>query len=222
MKGKDKVSESAAEDVAVGEYKTVRLKTIRKGRYRVTIRSISRAVFHKWSEKAKREMREKQQQGKKTKERELRNPEAEVKAATYYTSGGHVGISAMALKSAIISAAHKDIGFEKTLLRKAFFIICDDLHGVIPIEAPEPVLREDMVRVGAGSADLRYRPEFARWSCEFEFELDEELVQIGDILNLIDRAGFGVGIGEMRPEKGGDFGRFEVDRSVGVTTAKVD
>jgi hypothetical protein len=29
---------------------------------------------------------------------------------------------------------------------------------------------------------------------------------------MIERAGFGVGIGEWRPEKDGDYGRFRVDR----------
>jgi hypothetical protein len=43
------------------------------------------------------------------------------------------------------------------------------------------------------------------------------LLQRDDVLALVDRAGFGVGICEWRPEKGGEFGRFEIDQNVPVT-----
>ena len=72
-------------------------------------------------------------------------------------------------------------------------------------------MREDTVRVGAGSTDLRYRPEFRNWSMILNFEFDAQALTQPTILNLVQRAGFGVGLGEWRPEKGGEYGRFEVD-----------
>jgi hypothetical protein len=71
-----------------------------------------------------------------------------------------------------------------------------------------------------GAADLRYRPEFRNWKCVVELEIDAELLQAGDVLALIGRAGFGVGLCEWRPEKGGEFGRYEVDPDVPVTFEK--
>jgi len=181
------------------------------------IRGTSPIILHQWSEKAKEMMRNKQQEGKKTKARELRKPAEEAEAAAYRTESGEVGILAMALKSAIVTAAHKDIGIEKTLVRKALFLICEDPGLVIPFTAcSEPIVREDMVRVGMGSADLRYRPEFRSWKALIEFEIDAELLQAADVLALVGRAGFGVGIHEWRPEKGGEFGRFEIDTDVPV------
>ncbi len=35
----------------------------------------------------------------------------------------------------------------------------------------------------------------------------------GSVLSLIDAGGMGVGVGEWRPEKDGDFGTFRVDQS---------
>lgn len=189
----------------------VQLKPINVLKLRVSIESTSPLIQHKWSEKALRAMREKGG-GKKTKDRSQRDPEAEAKAATYLTEKGEHGIPLLALKGAIIEAAHKDIGIEKTLVRKALFIRAPDASLVIPIKAPKPTVREDSVRVGMGKADLRYRPQFDSWSAVLDIDYDADLLQPADIANLIDRAGFGVGICEWRPEKGGEFGRFRVKR----------
>lgn len=195
----------------------ITLKPIAKRRMTFAIRGTSPLIMHQWSEKAKREMRDKQQGGKKTKTRDKREPEAEAKAATYVDDNGHIGIPGMAFKSALVTAAHKDIGIEKTLVRKALFLVTRDSDKILPIEGSDPVVREDMVRVGMGSADMRYRPEFSDWTCLIELEVDSELLQRDDVLALVDRAGFGVGICEWRPEKGGEFGRFEIDPTVPVT-----
>lgn len=192
---------------------TISLQPIKRVRVVVALQSTTPLIMHAWSTKAKEMMRSKQQQGTKTKNRALRDPESEAKEATYTTVDGQVGVPAMAVKNAIISAAHKDIGIEKTLVRKALFLRCSDGNMVIPFQdCSEPTIREDMVRVGAGSADMRYRPQFDQWSASVEFEIDGELLQPKDVLTLVGRAGFGVGICEWRPEKGGEYGRFEIDK----------
>ena len=188
----------------------ISMKPIERKTITFTIKGISPLIQHKWSEKAKREMREKHA-GKKTKSREVRNPEKEFQEACYLTDEGEYGIPLMAFKNSLITAAHKDIGIEKTLVRKAFFIKSEDSNLINKIECSEPVMREDMVRVGAGSADMRYRPEFRQWSTTITAEIDSQLLTVDDVVNLINRAGFGVGIGEWRPEKNGEYGRFEVD-----------
>ena len=186
-----------------------KLNEIKKRGMEVTITSLSPLIQHQWSEKAMTMMRDKQQSGKKSKNRENRDPKAEAEAATYRTAEGDYALPALALKSAIITAAHKDIGIEKTLVRKALFIDAPS-DMMLRMECSEPWVREDCVRVGMGSADLRYRPQFDEWAVKFMVEFDADLLQPSDIMNLIDRAGFGVGVCEWRPEKGGEFGRFRV------------
>jgi hypothetical protein len=190
----------------------VQLKPINAKLMKITIEGTSPLIQHKWSEKALRQMREKGE-GKKTKTREPRNPEKEARDATYFTADGKHGLPLLAVKSALIGAAHKDIGIEKTLVRKGLFIKGNDQTMIIPMKCDKPKVREDCVTVGMGSADLRYRPQFDRWSADLHIEYDADLLQPQDIVNLIDRAGFGVGIGEWRPEKGGEMGRFRVRAS---------
>jgi len=190
----------------------ITLKPINKQTVTFTIIGTSPMIQHKWSEKAKKIIRDKKT-GKsgKTKNRDIADPEQEMMDATYLTDNGEYGIPAMAFKSSLICAAHKDIGIEKTMIRKSLFIHCDDTNGVIPIECDQPVMREDCVRVGAGGADIRWRPEFREWSCEISMTIDADNLPVDSLVNLVNRAGFGVGLCEMRPEKGKDFGRYEID-----------
>lgn len=177
---------------------------------------VSPLVQHQWAEKALRQMREKHA-GKKTKTRDVRDPQEEADAATYKDAKGRPGIPAIAFKSSLITAAHKDLGIEKTLVRKAIFTGCADPQEVLPIEFERVEAREDLVRVGAGSADLRYRPYFFGWTCTMSLQFEPTLIQVNDLLTLIDRAGLTVGIGEWRPEKGGEYGRFKVDEAFPVS-----
>ena len=143
----------------------------------------------------------------------MRNPEEEAMSAMYITDDGKPGLPMLAFKAALISSAHKDLGIEKTLVRKALFLPRDAYsEGLIaPLDADEPEIREDIVRVGAGQTDMRYRPEFKRWRVNVIIEMDSDLLNEQDVINLVNRAGFSVGIGEWRPERGGEFGRFELD-----------
>jgi hypothetical protein len=197
----------------------INIKPIQQKRMTVRIVGTSPLQQHQWDEKAKRMMREKQA-GKKSKEREVRDPQAEFEAATYRTEKGKYGFPGMALKRAIIAAAHKDLGIEKTMVRKALFLHIPDPGGIIEMDCKPPRMREDMMRVGMGSVDLRYRPEFEQWAATVDIEFDSELLTDQDVITLIDRAGFGVGIGEGRPEVGRDFGRFKVDADFGVNVGK--
>ena len=175
------------------------------------ITGTSSLIQHKWSAKAEAMIRDKGQKKGVTKNRDARNPEQESLDATHFTEDGEYGIPILAFKAAMISAAHKDIGLEKTVVRKSVFVVCKDEKMIVPMECSDPIIREDHVRIGAGSADLRYRPEFRNWKAQVTLVFDNAMLSAKDILNLANRAGFGVGIGDWRPEKGGEFGRFEVD-----------
>ncbi len=79
-----------------------------------------------------------------------------------------------------------------------------------------PLVREDMVRVGMGTADLRYRPEFRSWRCNLRSVFDARQVSAEQIVNLFTQAGFSSGIGEWRrsaPKRPGTYGSFEVART---------
>jgi hypothetical protein len=189
---------------------TLKLKPIVPVRMTFTIRGTSPLIQHAWSEKGLKQLRMSAAERKKQ-PKVARDPEAEGESAAYRCDDGSYGLPLTAFKSALIGAAHKDYGLEKTTVRKAFFIPSSDSNLCVPIEFESMQIREDIVRVGAGATDLRYRPYFYGWSAVITAEVDTELLNEQDIVALVNRAGFSVGICEWRPEKGGEYGRFELD-----------
>lgn len=202
-----------------------KLKPINRRRVTVRLVGVSPLIQHKWSEKAMNEMRDKQQLGKKTKTRGLKDPKEDGEAAMHRTPDGKPGVPAVAIKAAVINAAHVDLGIPKVLVRKALFILPFGRDVILPLEPPAMNGRkkevkyeivEDMVRVGQGTADMRYRPYFDEWAVTTTWEIDGDLLQTSDLLTLLDRAGFGVGLMEWRPQKEGEYGRFRVDQDFKV------
>lgn len=193
------------------------LKQVVRKLITIRLKGTSPLIHHQWTDKAKEMMRAKQQEGKKTKTRDLKDPKVEGESAMYRTDDGKPGVPAIAIKSAIITAAHNDLGMPRTLVRKALFIRPLGRNVILPLETytgkgtVKYTIEEDMVRVGQGTADMRYRPYFDEWAVTTQWEIDADLLQVDDLLTLIDRAGFGVGICEWRPEKNGEYGRFAID-----------
>ena len=93
----------------------------------------------------------------------------------------------------------------------AFHIVGD----LVEILGDPPIMRTDIVHIGPfgkKTATPRYRPEFTNWRCKLIVRYNESAISPEQLWNLINVAGFSVGIGEWRPEKSGagSFGMFHV------------
>tara|TARA_R100001086_G_scaffold39965_1_gene17638 strand:+ start:128 stop:733 length:606 start_codon:yes stop_codon:yes gene_type:complete len=172
-------------------------------RLMVKIVGDSPLITHAWAEKAIRQIKDKQAK-KATKGKEARDPEADYQAAFYRTDDGVPAMPSVAFKSAAVSAC-RDLDMKMTEARGRFHV-----EGELIEIIGEPRMREDMVRVGMGTADIRYRPEFVKWSAILPITYNSTQISPEQIINLLNVAGFGVGVGEWRPEKNGQYGRFHV------------
>lgn len=177
---------------------------------KIPVIGISPLIVHKWSEKAMRQIQDKQAGKAKNKKHEIRNPEEDYEQAKHKSQQGWDGFPAAGFKAAMIRGA-KMIGMIMKDTQTSFFIKADDeITQLVKING-ESQMRTDMVRVGMGSADIRYRPEYLEWSALLTIEFNEGVVSLDQIFQLVKAAGYGCGIGEMRPEKGKfNFGRFKL------------
>ena len=65
----------------------------------------------------------------------------------------------------------------------------------------------------------RTRAKFDEWSVTLLLEADDELVDQQQLESWLDIAGRRIGLGDWRPEKSGDYGRFVVDEIKRVESA---
>jgi hypothetical protein len=172
----------------------------------IKLRGDSALICHKWSEKAKREILDKQMKKAKAK-KESRDPQKDYEESLYHLPEGGYGFPAVAFKAAAVDACSHVADITKVLARGAFHIMGE----MVRING-EPTMREDMVRIGMGTADIRYRGEFKEWSVEVEIRYNKNVLSVEQIVNLFNTAGFAIGVGEWRPQKDGGFGMFHVEK----------
>ena len=214
---------ATAKKAEVVEIKPVELRT-------VTLKIVGDTplIVHAWSEKAKRMMLEAQMGLAKGKKKEVKNPVDDFIQSMYWLTdkpkesteeafmkaikdGARFGFPATAFKQSAISAAYR-LGYVKNKmdLRGAFFINGDE-NDMIEIHSDTPIMREDMVKIGMGTADLRYRGEFRNWWAELNISYNANgSFSLENIVNIINAGGYACGVGEWRVEKDGQNGAFHV------------
>ena len=204
---------------------------------KATIRIIgdSPLIMHAWNEKAKRMMLEAQTGKSKGKKKPFKNPVDDFIQSIYWMegkpeypddsseeeawaafesaikNGARFSFPVTAIKQAAQNAAYR-LGWTKNKMgmRGAFFIE-GNVDGMVEIHSDVPIMREDMVKIGLGTADIRYRGEFRNWYADLIISYNAAGdISMENIINAINAGGYVCGIGEWRPEKDGTFGMFHV------------
>lgn len=183
-------------------------------------------ICHKWSEKAKKEIRDKQM-GKATTKKAPKVPvedfidtlywldgEPEDKTMEGFTkainNGARFGFPATGFKQCAIMGAYRSGADIKTTVAKAALIIPAEF---IEIHGKAVEMREDMVKVGGVSkvADIRYRGQIVDWWADIPVKYNAAVLSLEQVVNLFQLGGFACGVGEWRNEKDGIFGAFHVE-----------
>jgi len=151
-----------------------------------------------------------ERQLKKTREKPKTKDDKEMADLSFYKHpDGVAAIKTGAFKKAFIGACRfldKDVPM--TLVRGAVVILGDFL----PIKGSNLRMRADVTRNKSGGAIIVHRYEIAEWSVELMIQYNARIFSPSHIANLLNTAGFHIGVGAWRPESkcGGTFGMFEV------------
>ena len=207
---------------------TIEIKPIEIRKTTIRIVGDTPLIMHAWSEKAKREILDKQMKKTKSSARDAKNPVEDFIRSMYWLTpmpeemtqdgfeeaiekGARFGFPVTGFKQAAISAAYR-MGWakDKVSMRGAFFIDGDE-NQMLEIHSDTPVIREDMVKVGMGTADIRFRGEFRNWYADLTISYNANgQYTLEQIVNIINAGGYVCGVGEWRPERDGQYGMFHV------------
>lgn len=124
--------------------------------------------------------------------------------AQHIAVAGWNGIPCASFRTAMIDAC-RTVNLVMTKAKMSVFVVADGFDAmdgtplVRLISATPPERTEMLVRNDNGSADIRIRPMWREWSAEVHVEFDADMITPESVVNLLDRAGRQVGIGEGRP-----------------------
>lgn len=203
------IRETGAEANASGR-EVVEVKARGVARVGVRIVGISSLIQNNFSQKAMEQMLSKHVG--RTVVKEKKNPRQVIEDAKIVNLRGEICIPPTGIKKAMLTASSLlklPTGARKGQLRQSIFV--DGQSIPIKFESMQP--RLDMVRTSGmnRTPDVRFRPQFDNWSATFVLSYSVDIISLDLVLNLLERAGDGVGIGEWRPEKDGTNGRFKID-----------
>lgn len=193
-------------------------------RFSVWIVGDTPLITHAWSEKARREMLQKQVKAVKG-GKEVRDPQSDFVNSLYQVGDEAYGFPVTGIKNAILSSAHKDKGLARSAVLGALWLdadmvrtrpalasaICD--MPLVRIWGSAPACREDMVKIGSGLnkvANLAYRAQFTVWAMQISGKFNSSVITGEALAFLIMEAGMSAGLGEWRNERKGVFGSFHL------------
>lgn len=176
-------------------------------------------VMHRFDEKCQQMMLDKQMKVAKA-GREVKDPFMDYCRSMHWMTAmpekptqkdvdaAEFGFPTIGFKAAAVDACSFIEDMTKVYARGAFHVIGE----LAKIEHPEPPENyKAMVRVGMGTADIRFRGLFRTWSTTLLIRLNKRAISAEQLANLFNVAGFAVGVGEHRPARDGSFGMFHVE-----------
>jgi len=145
-------------------------------------------------------------------DRDTISEEDKAKEKYYFTQDEKKGIPSRAFYNSMIRASSylfdkKDGGMRN--VKEGVNILGD----IIPLKYKKEVRLTHWGRMSGQTKAPRkiIRNSFENWSCDLELEYNQEQLSAENIINILNWAGFHIGVGGFRKEKTGNFGSFYVE-----------
>lgn len=211
----------------------VRIKPLNRRICELTVVGTTQLVQHAFGQKAIAQIIRTQEAGDAAKKKMAKNRAPKDFDACYEDAkhiaggkdGGWIGLPAPAFRAGMVRAC-KLAGIVMTEAKLAMVVKADgydkfDSTPLVKITKGEPTRDTRYARNDNGQPDIRVRPLWQPgWEAKLVIEYDGDFFTDEEVVNLVERMGVQVGIGEGRNSSpkscGMGWGGFEVKRSEGV------
>jgi hypothetical protein len=138
--------------------------------------------------------------------------EEKVKAKFYYTEDGKKGIPSRAFYNSMIRASSYLFDIKQGGMRniKEGVTVLGD---ILPLKSKKEKIITHWGRTSGmkGSPRKIMRNAFENWTVTLEIQYNKANLSSEQLINVLNWAGFHIGVGGFRKEKTGNFGSFHVD-----------
>lgn len=143
----------------------------------------------------------------KTVKEDTRSEKEKVQDKIHHTEDGNIGFPAAGFKQGMVEVA-PNLDLYKKTVRGSVRVV----GNIIPIDYEEQTVNEAIGKTAGRSQSPRLilRPEFRNWKCTLEIMYDAGSISAEQIVNLLNHAGFHMGLGGWRPQCDGSYGQYEV------------
>lgn len=165
-------------------------------------------IPHQAGEKVKADLLRRQVD--KVKNREKRDLDAEYEDCFYKNAKGKLIILGAAFARALLSVVPDFEGISGAEVKRNIRILSDEClleYGEI-----EPRIDRVLLAGIGRTMDVRKRPYIHDWKTTVKVQFNANKFSEAEIINLFEAAGQCVGVGDWRPEKGGNHGMWHVRR----------
>ena len=201
--------------------KTIELKKIETKQVTVKIVGDGDLILNKMNDVSTRQLTE--QRKNKAKDLDVPNEWEQIITAMHWRDGKPTDFSEQGLIDALINNApcitafglkksfgdavvRNEIDTYKTKFDNSMNIVAKG--GLVPIKFTEHSIDEKLMSPKKGSPVLVRMNRFSGWSAEFTISFTENVYSLEQILNIINLAGFGLGIGSGRTS---GYGRYHIE-----------
>lgn len=149
---------------------------------------------------------------KQTYEKDDISEEEKAKEKYYYTLDGKKGIPVRAFYNSMIRASSYIFDKKEGGMRNVKEGV-NILGNIIPLKFKREIQVIHWGRMSGMTKAPRkiIRNSFEEWSCELEIEYNQSQLSPEHIINILNWAGFHIGVGAFRKEKTGNYGSFYVE-----------
>lgn len=188
--------------------KIAEVKSLQLGEIEIKVKGVTPLLMEKMDEEVV-EKYNKKKAGKSVEKKHSELEEDKVEDKIHYDEKGNVVFpSAGFYKGMIEVAPYIDTIKYKKTVRGSIRM----MEGLIPITFKKKKTNTTWGRTSGISKAPRkiVRPEFEDWSCTLKIRYNTKQITAEQIVNLVNLAGFHMGVGGWRPEKEGMYGQYEV------------
>jgi len=147
--------------------------------------------------------------GKKLSKKDDVLEEEKYEGKKHFTEDGKIGFPSAGFRNGMVEVAPYLDGMDKKKIRSI-----QTTQEIIPIKYKKEVKDIKWGKTSGITKAPRkiIRPKFQEWSCKVDFTYNAEMISAEQVINLLNWAGFHMGIGGFRPQCSGIFGQYEVKR----------